>query len=72
MKYLGHVVSRKGIEIDEDKKINALASWHEPTNVKTLRPFLGFTGYYRRYVKDYARIAKPLNDLIVGHITCFL
>ena len=37
--------------------------------MKQLRSFLGFTGYYRRYIKDYARIAKPLNDLLVGHPT---
>ena len=66
--YLGHVVSDRGVETDPDK-IKALSEWPVPHNVKTLRSFLGFTGYYRRYIKDYARIVKPLNDLLVGHST---
>ena len=49
--------------------IAALFSWPESTYIKQLRSFLGFTGYYRRFIKDYARIAKPLNDLLVGHPT---
>ena len=64
--YLVHVVSEKGIETDPEK-IAALTTWPEPQTVKDLRSFLGFTGYYRRFVKDYAKIAKPLNDLLVGH-----
>ena len=66
--YLGHVVSANGVETDPEK-IKALSEWPVPHNVKTLRSFLGFTGYYRRYVKDYARIVKPLNDLLIGHPT---
>ena len=66
--YLGHVVSESVVETDPDK-ISALASWPEPDNVKALRSFLGFTGYYRRFIRDYAKIVKPLNDLLVGHPT---
>ena len=66
VKYLGHVVSENGVQTDPDK-INALASWPEPNNVKELRSFLGFTGYYRRFIRDYYKIVKPLNDLLVGH-----
>ena len=66
MKYLGHVVSENGVETDPDK-IKALSEWPEPHNIKTLRSFLGFTGYYRRFIKDYAKIVKPLNELLVGH-----
>lgn len=62
VRYLGHVVSCNGVETDPDK-IEALASWPKPHNIKTLRSFLGFTGYYRRFIKDYAKIVKPLNDL---------
>ena len=68
VQYLGHVVSESGVQTDPEK-ISALASWPEPDNIKSLRSFLGFTGYYRRFIKDYAKIVKPLNDLLVGHPT---
>ena len=54
------LISHSGVETDPDK-ISALASWPEPDNVKALRSFLGFTGYYRRFIKDYAKIVKPLS-----------
>ena len=66
--YLGHVVSDAGIQTDSEK-LEALKSWPVPKNVKEVRSYLGFTGYYRRFVKNYARIARPLNDLLVGHCT---
>ena len=66
--YLGHVVSENGIQADPTK-IEAVTRWPEPKFVKELRMFLGFTGYYRRFVKGYASIVRPLNDLLVGHPT---
>ena len=68
VRYLGHVVSEQGVQTDPDK-IEALASWPEPSNIKELRSFLALTGYYRRLIKDHARIVKPLNDLLIGHPT---
>ena len=68
VKYLGHIVSENGVQTDPEK-VKALKEWPIPTNVKTLRSFLGFTGYYRRFIKNYAKIIKPLNDLLVGHPT---
>ena len=70
VKYLGHVVSQNSVETDPEK-IEALASWSEPHNIKTLRSFLGFTGYYRRFIRDYAKIVKPLNDPLVSHCTYY-
>ena len=64
--YLGHVVSENGIETDPEKT-NAVKSWPIPTSVKDVRAFLGFTGYYRRFIKDFAKIARPLNDMLIGH-----
>ncbi|KAK7899346.1 hypothetical protein WMY93_020199 [Mugilogobius chulae] len=66
VKYLGHIVSEKGVETDPGK-IEALKSWPIPTNLRELRSFLGFAGYYRRFIKDYASFTKPLNDLTKGY-----
>ena len=59
--YLGYVISSNGVETDPSK-IDAVTSWETPKN--GIRKFLEFTGYYRRFVKDYSKIAKPLNDLL--------
>ena len=59
--YLGHVVSENGIETDPEKT-EAIKTWPLPTTVKDVRAFLWFTGYYRRFIKNYATIARPLND----------
>lgn len=66
VRYLGHIVSEKGAETDPEK-ISALKSWPVPKTLKKLRSFLGFAGYYRRFIKGYAAIAKPLNDLTKGY-----
>lgn len=60
------MVDANGVRTDPDK-ISVLQKWPIPKSVKDLRSFLGFAGYYRRFVKDFSRITKPLNDLLVGH-----
>ena len=64
--YLGHVVSKNGVETDP-AKIEALRSWPPPKTLKELRSFLGFAGYYRRFVKDYSKIVKSLHELTSGY-----
>ena len=64
--YLGHIVSEQGIQTDPEK-IEVVKTWPVPTTVKEVRQFLGFTGYYRRFIQGYASIARPLNDLLVGN-----
>ncbi|CAM5082570.1 unnamed protein product, partial [Eretmochelys imbricata] len=66
VKYVGHIVSQEGVSTDPDK-IEALTTWPRPSNYRELKTFLGFSGYYRRFVKNYATIVKPLNDLTRGH-----
>ena len=61
-------MSEQGIRTDPDKT-ETIKTWSVPDNIKQLRSFLGFTGYYRRFVKDYSKIVKPFNDLLVGHPT---
>ena len=63
--YLGYVISSNGVETDPSK-IEAVTQWRIPMNVEHIRRFLGLTNYYRRFVKNYAKIAKPLTDLL-GH-----
>lgn len=61
--YLGHTVSGSGVEMDTSK-VQAVLEWPLPTNIKQLRGFLGLTGYYRRFLKQYAAIALPLTTLL--------
>lgn len=60
---LGHVVSKYGISMDPNK-VRAITQYPTPTDVTSLRRFLGLTNYYRRYIKDYSLIAAPLLELL--------
>ena len=60
--YLGHVVSEQGLSPDP-AKVQAVANWKVPMNVSEVRSFLGLAGYYRRFIKNFARIAAPLTNL---------
>jgi len=64
--YLGHTISAEGIGCQEEK-IAAVRDWPVPTTTRDLQSFLGFASYYRRFVKDFARLAGPLHDLINNH-----
>ena len=63
--YLGHVVSEEGVQTDP-KKIESVKKWKRPHNVQTVRKFLGFVNYYRKLIKDYSKIARPLYALVSG------
>ena len=62
VKYLGHIVTQKGVKPDPEN-VAAIKDMKQPNNVTEVRAFLGTTGFYRRFIKGYAAIAKPLTDL---------
>ncbi|KAG1926671.1 interleukin-1 receptor accessory protein-like 1-A [Pimephales promelas] len=66
VKYVGHMVSAEGIAADPGK-IEAVAKWKQPHDLKSLRSFLGFCGYYRRFIKGYSSVVRPLTDLTKGY-----
>ena len=60
---LGHIISSKGIEVDKEN-IELISQLPSPMNVKTIRKFLGHAGFYKRFIKDFPKIAKPLYKLL--------
>lgn len=60
---LGYVVSKRGIEVDK-AKVELMQKLSPPVNVKGARSFMGHAGFYRRFIKDFSKISKPLCDLL--------
>ena len=61
IKYLGHIFSKEG-----PKKVEAVLNWPVPKTVYDVRAFLGFVGYYRRFIKGFSKVALPLRKLLIG------
>jgi len=60
--FLGVVIGPSRIEIEKEK-VDRVLSWLEPRNVKDVRKFLGLANYYRRFIKNFAQVARPMNML---------
>jgi len=58
--FLGVVIGPDGIEM-EAEKVDGVLSWPQPKNIKDVRKFLGLANYYRRFIKDFTRVARPMN-----------
>lgn len=56
---MGHIIKSQGVKVDQNK-IKTMESWPRQTTITELRGFLGLTGYYRKFVRHYEMIAKPL------------
>ena len=63
MGFLGHVVSADGIAVDP-AKVSVVTDWESPKSAKDIRSFLGLAGYYRRFIENFSKIAKPMTELL--------
>jgi Reverse transcriptase (RNA-dependent DNA polymerase) len=62
MEFLGIQITQGEVQMD-DTKVEKVRNWRPPTNIIEVRKFLGFMGYYRYFIKDYSKIARPLLQL---------
>ncbi len=63
--FLGFILTDEGVEIEEDRN-STILNWPEPESVREVQSFLGFPNFYRRFVKEFSRIAYPLTDTTKG------
>jgi hypothetical protein len=68
VKFLGHTISKKGISVDPSK-VQEVMDWKPPKTVHQIRSFLGLAGYYRCFILDFSRIAKPMTELLKKGVT---
>jgi hypothetical protein len=61
--FLGHIISTGGVSVDPGK-VKDVLNWMPPTNVSEIRSFLGLVGYYRHFIQDFSKIAKPMTRLL--------
>ena len=63
MGFLGHIVSAEGIAVDP-AKVSVVIEWEPPNSAKDIRSFLRLAGYYRRFIENFSKIAKPMTELL--------
>jgi hypothetical protein len=64
---LGHIISKRGIEVDR-AKVELIENLQPPTSAKQIHSFLGHAGFYRRFIKDFSKISRPLYNLLAKDI----
>ena len=60
--FLGHIIFKDGIKVDP-AKMEADSKWKQPQNPNEIRSFIGLAGYYRRFIKNFSKIARPMTEL---------
>ncbi|PUZ76258.1 hypothetical protein GQ55_1G274800 [Panicum hallii var. hallii] len=65
--FLGHVLTAEGVAVDPEK-IEAVSEWQQPKSVTDIRSFLGLAGYYRRFIENFSKIAKPMTELLKNNV----
>ena len=63
VKFLGHVISAKGVAVDPET-VTAVTDWKQLKTVTQVRSFLGLAGYYRRFIENFSKIARPMTQLL--------
>nr|AAQ56486.1 putative polyprotein [Oryza sativa Japonica Group] len=63
VKFLGHVISAGGVAVDPSN-VESITNWKQPKTVSEIRSFLGLAGYYRRFIENFSKIAKPMTRLL--------
>jgi hypothetical protein len=61
--FLGHILTAEGVAVDPEK-VTAVANWKRSVSVIEIRSFLGFAGYYRRFIEGFSKIARPMTTLL--------
>jgi hypothetical protein len=63
VQFLGHLLSVEGVAVDPSK-VKDILNWKPPTSVHEVQSFLGMAGYYRRFIHDFSKVAKPITELL--------
>jgi hypothetical protein len=62
VEFLGYIINANGVEMST-RKVEAVRSWETPKNLKDVQRFLGFANFYRRFIKNFSGVARPITDL---------
>jgi hypothetical protein len=65
--FLGHILSKDGVAVDPSK-VQDVLEWKQPRSITDIRSFLGLAGYYRRFIENFSRIAKPMTELLKNRV----